>query len=45
MFTAINTALLAPQEPHSLQNSTPTSFEEFVQNVFAVAYHGQGATA
>jgi uncharacterized protein YbjT (DUF2867 family) len=45
MFTAINTGLLAPQEPRSLQNSTPTSFEEFVQNVFAVAYHDQGATA
>jgi uncharacterized protein YbjT (DUF2867 family) len=45
MFKAINTGVLAPQEPRSPQNSTPTSFEEFVQDVFALAYRGKGATA
>jgi uncharacterized protein YbjT (DUF2867 family) len=45
MFRAINAGVLAPLEPRSPQNSTPTSFEKFVQDVFAVAYHGQAATA
>jgi len=45
MFEAINAGLLAAQEPRSPQNSTPTSFEEFVQDVFAPAYHGTAATA
>jgi hypothetical protein len=45
MFKAINIGVLAPQELRSPQNSTPTSFEEFVQDVFAAAYHGKGATA
>jgi uncharacterized protein YbjT (DUF2867 family) len=40
MFKAINTGVLAAQEPRSPQNSTPTSFEEFVQDVFAPTYHG-----
>ena len=45
MFQAINAGLLAAQEPRSPQNSTPTSFEQFVQDVFAPAYHGQATTA
>ena len=45
MFQAINSGLLAAQEPRSPQNSTPTSFEKFVQDVFAPAYHGQATTA
>jgi uncharacterized protein YbjT (DUF2867 family) len=45
MFQAINARLLAAQEPRSPQNSTPTSFEKFVQDVFAPAYHGQATTA
>src|SRR5246500_4359946 len=40
MFTAINAGVLAAQEPRSRENTTPTSFEEFVQEVFAPAYHG-----
>jgi len=40
MFKAINAGVLAAQEPRSRQNTTPTSFEEFVQDVFAPAYHG-----
>jgi len=45
MFTAINTGLLAALEPRSAANTTPTSFETFVQDVFAPAYRGAAATA
>jgi uncharacterized protein YbjT (DUF2867 family) len=45
MFQAINTGLLAAQEPRSTQNSTPTSFEKFVQDVFAPAYREKALTA
>jgi uncharacterized protein YbjT (DUF2867 family) len=45
MFQSINAGLLAAQEPRSPQNSTPTSFEQFVQHVFAPAYHGKAFTA
>jgi uncharacterized protein YbjT (DUF2867 family) len=39
MFKAINAGVLAAQEPRSRGNTTPTSFETFVQDVFAPAYH------
>jgi uncharacterized protein YbjT (DUF2867 family) len=45
MFTAINTGVLAAQERRSQENSTPTSFEHFVRDVFAPAYQGKAATA
>src|SRR5579862_4673952 len=45
MFKAINTGILAAQEPRSRENTTPTSFEQFVQDVFAPAYHGKAVTA
>jgi uncharacterized protein YbjT (DUF2867 family) len=45
MFEAINADLLAAQELRSPENSTPTSFEQFVQDVFAPAYHGKALTA
>jgi uncharacterized protein YbjT (DUF2867 family) len=45
MYKAINAGVVAPQEPRSLENTTPTSFEKFVQDVFASAYHGKAATA
>jgi uncharacterized protein YbjT (DUF2867 family) len=45
MFESINAGLLAAQEPRSPQNSTPTSFEKFVQDVLAPAYHGKAFTA
>jgi uncharacterized protein YbjT (DUF2867 family) len=45
MFKAINAGVLAAQEPRSRDNSTPTSFEKFVQDVFAPAYHGKAQTA
>ena len=49
MYKAINAGVLAAQEPRSPENSTPTSFEKFVQDVFAAAYHrkapnGSGST-
>ena len=40
MFKAINTGVLAALEPRSRENTTKTSFEEFVQDVFAPACHG-----
>jgi len=45
MFKAINAGVLAAQEPRSRENSTPTSFEKFVQDVFAPAYHGKARVA
>src|SRR5271156_4210871 len=45
MFQAINEGVLAPLEPRSPENSTPTSFETFVQDVFAPAYHGKASAA
>jgi uncharacterized protein YbjT (DUF2867 family) len=45
MFEAINAGLLAAQELRSPENSTPTSFEKFVQDAFAPAYHGKATTA
>src|ERR1700682_549099 len=45
MYKAINAGVLIPQEPRSPENTTPTSFEEFVQDVFAPAYHGKATSA
>jgi len=45
MYKAINAGVLIPQEPRSPENTTPTSFEQFVQDVFAPAYHGKAVTA
>jgi uncharacterized protein YbjT (DUF2867 family) len=45
MFEAINAGLLAAQEQRSKENSTPTSFEKFVQDVFVTAYHGKALIA
>ncbi|HXO05472.1 MAG TPA: NmrA family NAD(P)-binding protein [Candidatus Sulfotelmatobacter sp.] len=45
MFTAVNIGVLAAQEPRSPENTTPTSFETFVQDVFAPAYHGKASAA
>ncbi len=38
MYKAINTAVLVPLEPRSRENTTPTSFETFVQDVFVPEY-------
>ena len=45
MYKAINAGVLVPLEPRSPENTTPTAFEQFVQDVFAAAYHGTAATA
>jgi uncharacterized protein YbjT (DUF2867 family) len=45
MFEAINTGVLAAREARSRGNSTPTSFETFVQDVFVPAYHGKASAA
>src|SRR5271155_3921991 len=45
MFQAINEGVLAAQEPRSPENTTPTSFETFVQDVFVPAYHGKASAA
>src|SRR6267378_2193739 len=45
LYKAINAGVLVAQEPRSRENSTPTSFEEFVQDVFAAGYHGKALTA
>ena len=45
MYKVINAGVVAAQEPRSPENSTPTTFEEFVQEVFAAAYHEKASTA
>ncbi|MGB2663249.1 MAG: hypothetical protein WAK48_04545, partial [Candidatus Acidiferrum sp.] len=45
MFQAINAGVLAALEPRSPENSAPTSFEKFVQDVFTPAYRGKGSAA
>jgi uncharacterized protein YbjT (DUF2867 family) len=45
MYKAINAGVLAPLEPRSPENTTPTSFERFAQDVFAPAYHGEAPSA
>src|SRR6202163_3269532 len=45
MYKSINAGVLIPQEPRSPENTTPTSFEQFVQDVFAPAYRGVTAIA
>jgi uncharacterized protein YbjT (DUF2867 family) len=45
MYQAINAGIVAAQEPRSPENTTPTSFEKFVSDVFAPAYQGKAATA
>ena len=45
MFEAINAGLLSAQEQRSTENSTPTSFENFVRDVFVGAYHGKALSA
>src|SRR5271154_3332250 len=45
MYKAINAGVLVPQEPRSPENTTPTSFDKFVQDVFTAAYHGKAQTA
>jgi uncharacterized protein YbjT (DUF2867 family) len=45
MFKSINDGILVPLEPRSPENTTPTSFEKFVQDVFVAAYHAEAHAA
>jgi len=45
MYKAINAGVVAAQEPRTAENTTPTSFEKFVQDIFVPAYQGKAATA
>jgi uncharacterized protein YbjT (DUF2867 family) len=45
LYKAINTGVLAPLEARSRENTTPTSFEQFAQDIFAAAYRGKAITA
>jgi uncharacterized protein YbjT (DUF2867 family) len=45
MYKAINAGVLVPLEPRSPENTTPTSFEQFVQDVFVTAYRGKAPSA
>jgi uncharacterized protein YbjT (DUF2867 family) len=43
MYKAINAGVLVPLEARSQENTTPTSIETFVVDVFAAAYHKQAS--
>jgi uncharacterized protein YbjT (DUF2867 family) len=45
LYQAINAGVLAPLEPRSPENTTLTSFERFVQDVFAPVYHAKAPSA
>jgi uncharacterized protein YbjT (DUF2867 family) len=45
MYKAINEKVVVPLEQRSAENTTPTSFETFVQEVFVPAYHGKADAA
>jgi uncharacterized protein YbjT (DUF2867 family) len=45
MANAINSGYVKALEPRSAKNTTPTSFEQFVREVFVPAYKGQAAGA
>jgi uncharacterized protein YbjT (DUF2867 family) len=45
MFQAVNAGVLVPLESRSPENTTATSFETFVQEVFAPAYRAKASAA
>jgi hypothetical protein len=45
MCDAINDGRVVGVEPRSAANTTPTSFETFVKEVFVPAFRGQAAAA
>ncbi len=45
MFRGFNDGLVAAQEPRSPANSTPTSIESFIKEVFLPAYQGKAVGA
>ena len=45
MFQGINNGIVTAMEPRSAANTTPTSIEAFVKEVFVPAYRGKGVSA
>jgi hypothetical protein len=45
MCLSINTGVFKAQEPRSVRNTTPTTFETFVAEVFAPAFGGKSVSA
>jgi len=45
MFKGINDGTVAASEPRTAQNTTPTTFESFVKEVFVPAYQGRAVGA
>jgi uncharacterized protein YbjT (DUF2867 family) len=45
MYKAINAGVLVPLEPRSKENTTTTSIEQFVRDVFAAGYQGKASSA
>jgi hypothetical protein len=45
MLAAINSGYMKALEPRSAKNTTPTTFETFVEEVFLPAFNGQAASA
>jgi uncharacterized protein YbjT (DUF2867 family) len=45
MFRGINGGIVAPTEPRSAENTTATTFESFVKEVFVPAYQGMAVGA
>src|SRR5258708_6076247 len=45
MYKAINEQVVVPLEPRSPENTTPTSFESFVLDVFVAVYRGKTSNA
>jgi len=45
MLQGINAGIVAPTEPRTAENTTPTTFESFAKEVFAPAYQGMAVGA
>jgi uncharacterized protein YbjT (DUF2867 family) len=45
MCLSVNTGVLKGEEPRSARNSTPTTYETFVAEVFAPAFRGKAVSA
>jgi uncharacterized protein YbjT (DUF2867 family) len=45
MYQGFNDGIVVAEEPRSQANTTPTSFEQFAEDVFAPAYRGKAASA
>jgi len=45
MSAAINSGYMKPLEPRSEKNTTPTTFETFMRELFLPAYRGQATSA